>query len=131
MENLYHEELLELYRHPLNKKAIADATLRHREHNPLCGDTIELYLKMDGERLTDIGFQGNGCVISDVGASLLTETVKGKTTTEIRALTAAAVLELLNIKQLNPTRTRCATLAWEALKKTFDSLSMDKNGAIQ
>lgn len=134
MDHLYHEELLELYRHPLNKKTIADATRKHREHNPLCGDMIELSIKLENDRVADIGFQGNGCVISDVGASLLTETAKGKTVSELRSITLDSMLEALNLKQLNPTRIRCATLAWEGLKKMLPEAfgagaDMDKRDA--
>lgn len=126
MDNLYHEDLIEIYRHPLNKRIIANPTLFHREHNPLCGDIIELSATIEDDRITDIAFQGNGCVLSDVGASLLTETVKQKTINEIKAITTASLLEILGIQKLNPTRIRCATLALEGLKKMLTKKSLDK-----
>lgn len=125
MENTYHEELLELYRHPLNKKTLANPTFHHREHNPLCGDIIELFVLIKDDRIVDIGFQGNGCVLSDVGASLMTETVKGKPIAEATAITTDTMLEILGIKNLNPTRIRCTTLALEGLKKMFALADLD------
>ena len=130
MNNVYDETLLELYRNPLNKKIIADATHHHREHNPLCGDIIELFLKIDKNRIIDSGFQGSGCVMSDVGASLLTETIKGKTLPELRAITATSLLETLHLEHLNPTRIRCVTLAWEGLKKLLPEVSMSIDKTI-
>lgn len=119
MDSLYHEELLELYHHPLNKKTLPNATMHHVEHNPLCGDRIELYLAVENGQIVDIGFQGSGCVLSDIGGSLLTETAKHKSVDEARAITPETILTTAGIQHLNPTRIRCITLALEALKKTL------------
>ena len=121
MDTLYHEELLELYHHPLNKKTLPNATIHHIEHNPLCGDRIELYLLIEHDRIIDIGFQGSGCVLSDIGGSLLTEAVKHKNMAEARTITPETILTAAGIDQLNPTRIRCITLAFEALKKIVAS----------
>jgi nitrogen fixation NifU-like protein len=93
--------------------------MHHIEHNPLCGDRIELYLLIEHDRIIDIGFQGSGCVLSDIGGSLLTETAKHKSLDETRVITPETILTAAGIHQLNPTRIRCITLALEGLKKTI------------
>jgi nitrogen fixation NifU-like protein len=120
MDTLYHEMLLDLYKHPLNKKMLKNFDIRHQEHNPVCGDVVELFIKTNKQgAITDIGWQGDGCAISQSGASLLTDEVKGKTTKKAKAMTSDAMLTLLGLEKLNPTRLRCATLALEALKKAL------------
>ena len=119
-DELYSELLLELYRHPFNKKKLADFDANFSEYNPLCGDRVELFLKFDaGDRLTDVGFQGEGCAISEAATSLLTEHIKGKTRSEIENLSSAALLELLGLKNLNPTRLRCALLGLKAMQHSL------------
>ena len=117
MDNLYHELLLDLYRHPLNKKIPESYDWRHKEFNPLCGEEVELFLKYDGEKLVEIGWQGDGCALSQAGASVLTETAKGKNKTELAEMKADYILEQLGLANLNPTRQRCALLALKTLQK--------------
>ncbi len=120
MDTLYHEMLLDLYKHPLNKQVLKSFDIRHQEHNPVCGDVVELFIKTNKQgKLTDISWQGDGCAISQSGASLLTDEVKGKSKKEAKAITNDAMLALLGLEKLNPTRLRCATLALEALKKAL------------
>ncbi len=119
-QELYSELLLDLYRHPLNKKRPAVFDISFVEFNPLCGDKVELFLKFDaGDRLEDIGYQGDGCAISQAATSLLTEHVKGKTKQEIEQLTGETLLDLLGLKNLNPTRMRCALLGLKALQHSL------------
>ena len=116
---LYHEIILDLYKHPLNKTALADFDVQHKEHNPLCGDVVELFLKFDKNKISQVGWQGDGCAISQASTSLLTDAIKGKTKTALKKITKDDVLEQLGLTNLNPTRLRCALLCLEALKKTF------------
>src|SRR3989338_10944769 len=118
-DNLYHEALLDIYKHPLNKQALADFSIQHKEINSTCGDEVEIFIKLENDRVTKIGWQGTSCAISQAGASLTTDAVKGKTAAEIRAMTPETVLTLLGLPNLNPTRLRCALLALEALKKAL------------
>jgi nitrogen fixation NifU-like protein len=119
-QEMYSELLLDLYRHPLNKKQLADFDINSVEFNPLCGDKVELFLKFDAsDRLEAIGYQGEGCAISQAATSLLTEHVKGKTKQEIQALTGETLLDLLGLKNLNPTRMRCALLGLAAVQKAL------------
>jgi nitrogen fixation NifU-like protein len=118
-QELYSELLLDLYRHPLNKKKLVDFDANFSEFNPLCGDRVELFLKFNADgKLADIGFQGEGCAISQASVSLLTEHVKGKTKEEIQAITAESLLNLLGLKNLNPTRLRCALLGLKTIQQS-------------
>src|SRR5438132_5019671 len=82
MRELYQETILEHNKRPRNFRAIADADRTLEGFNPLCGDRLTLYLKLDGDRIQDAAFQGHGCAISTSSASLMTEAVKGKTKAE-------------------------------------------------
>lgn len=115
---LYHEVLLDLYKHPLNKQILSDFDVQHKENNPLCGDTVEIFIKWGkNDTVAEVGWQGNGCAISQASSSLLTEEVKGKSKTDIKKITNEQVLEMLGLEKLNPTRLRCATLCLETIKK--------------
>lgn len=117
LEQLYKEAILELYRHPLNKKNIPDADVRYKEINPSCGDEIEIMMTFDNERrVLDIGHTGEGCAISQAAVSLLTDAVKGKTKDELRAMTESDMLLLLPVT-IPQTRINCALLGFRALKK--------------
>lgn len=117
-DELYHELILELYRHPLNKKHLSNFDYHYKEFNPLCGDEVELFIKTDKNgKIIDIGFQGNGCAISQASASILTEKIKNKLFKEARELQNDNLLEWLGLNNLNPTRVRCVTLSLECFKK--------------
>src|SRR5687768_11297163 len=82
LRDLYQDTILEHNKRPRNLRALPDASAKKEGFNPLCGDRLTLYLKVDGDRITDAAFQGNGCAISTSSASLMTEAVKGKTVAE-------------------------------------------------
>jgi nitrogen fixation NifU-like protein len=128
---LYQEVILDHNRRPRNFRAIEDG--RSREgYNPLCGDRLTLYVKLEGDRVADVAFQGVGCAISKASASLMTEAVKGKTIGEARALferfhdmvTSAPETDAPDLGKLSvlsgvreyPTRVKCASLAWHTMK---------------
>ena len=129
--DLYQEVILDHNRRPRNFRAIDDG-YKQEGYNPLCGDRLTLYLKLDGDRIADVAFQGVGCAISKASASLMTEAVKGKTVAEARELfekfhdmvtsspdTAAADLGKLSVLsgvREYPTRVKCASLAWHTMK---------------
>jgi nitrogen fixation NifU-like protein len=89
LRELYQEIILDHGRHPRNLRAIADPTHKAQGYNPLCGDRVTVYLKVEGDRIADLSFEGRGCAISTAAASLMTEILKGKTVAEARALFAA------------------------------------------
>ena len=86
LDALYQELILEHNRRPRNYRVMEGADRVVEGHNPLCGDALTLWLKMDGDRVSDASFQGSGCAISRASASLMTEAVKGKTRAEADAL---------------------------------------------
>lgn len=119
-DELYHETILELYRNPKNKKILDDFTLYQKETNPLCGDEVGLFLKFDDQdKLVDIGFQGEGCAISQAGISILTEHIKHKNKHELERLTGEEVIGMLGLKNLNPTRMRCALLGLHTMQRAL------------
>src|SRR2546423_6832780 len=78
LDALYQEIILEHNRRPRNYREIENADRMVEGHNPLCGDALTLWVKFDGDRVTDVSFRGNGCAISRASASLMTEAVNGK-----------------------------------------------------
>jgi nitrogen fixation protein NifU and related proteins len=135
-DDLYQEVILDHNRRPRNFRTIEPG--RHAEgYNPLCGDRLTVYLKMDGDRIVDASFQGSGCAISKASASLMTDSVKGKTLGEARALferfqrlitrpvdEPAADLGKLSVfagVRQYPTRVKCASLAWHTLRAAADA----------
>jgi nitrogen fixation NifU-like protein len=132
LSDLYQEVILDHNRRPRNFRTIEDASRRQEGYNPLCGDRLTLYVTLDGDRIADVAFQGSGCAISKASASIMTETLKGKTVAEARALfekfhdmvTSSPDTEAADLGKLSvlsgvreyPTRVKCASLAWHTLK---------------
>jgi nitrogen fixation NifU-like protein len=118
-DTLYKEYILELNRHPLNKKSLEHFDAEARELNPLCGDEITVRIVKDADgRIADVGFQGMGCAISQAGASAVTEAIKGKTAAEIRAMGKDDVFGLLG-GEIIATRAQCALLALKTIQKAL------------
>lgn len=133
-DDLYQEIIIDHSKRPRNCRAMGDANYRVDGHNPLCGDKLRLYLKLEDERITDASFEGSGCAISTAAASLMTENLKGKTREEALKL-LDTFHELLTTdtpvrRDLGklvvfcgvrdyPARVKCATLAWHTLKSAL------------
>ncbi len=116
---IYRDMILDYYRHPRNYGSIEDAEIRVQEANPLCGDDIELSIKLDEEKnVADIKFKGRGCAISIASASLMTEQLKGRSIQDLVAFSKEELLKTLGIETLglNPVRIKCALLPLKALK---------------
>ena len=140
LRELYQEIILEHSKAPRNFRQPAAANRSAEGYNPLCGDHFTVYLEMDGDSIRDIGFQGSGCAISKASASMMTQSLKGKTKAEaeqlfhrFRDLVAGASpdgnagqepplgkLEVFAGVARFPTRTKCATLAWHTLQAAID-----------
>jgi nitrogen fixation NifU-like protein len=127
LRELYQQVILDHQKKPRNFRRL-DETCRHVEgYNPLCGDKVTIYLKVEGDVIKDVTFQGNGCAISTASASMMTESLKGKTLTEAEK-TFSAFHDLLTGKSDDttplgklavfsgvrefPVRVKCATLPW-------------------
>lgn len=131
LQDLYQEVILDHNRRPRNFRTL-DAGQKAEGFNPLCGDRITVYLTVAGGVITDVAFQGSGCAISKASASLMTESVKGRTVAEAQALferfqqmiTAPADAPVDDLGKLTvlagvrmfPVRVKCASLAWHTLR---------------
>ncbi|MGV8163073.1 MAG: iron-sulfur cluster assembly scaffold protein [Candidatus Nanoarchaeia archaeon] len=117
MDELYRQELLELYRNPKNRGVMINPHIHTEDSNPLCGDQVEIFLRLDKEgKIQDALFEGKGCVISMASTSLLLEHIKGKTLKEIDDITREDLLDMIGIN-LTPSRIKCATLSLVTVKK--------------
>ena len=138
LQNLYQEIILEHNKKPRNFGRLEGATSILEGYNPLCGDHYTLFLKMDGDRVSDIGFEGAGCAISKASASVMTTLVKGKTREEAKILfdkfhalvtgtakdtsfeTLGKLGAFAGVSEF-PARVKCASLAWHTLQGALDS----------
>ena len=140
LRELYQATILEHNKQPRNFAKLANATHEADGHNPLCGDSLTLYARVDEQgRLAEVAFQGSGCAISKASASLMTEFVKGKTIEQVEAdfdrfhaLLAAppgstpsseglGKLAVFSGVREYPARVKCATLAWHALRAALEA----------
>tara|TARA_R110002072_G_scaffold27885_22_gene90375 strand:+ start:524 stop:976 length:453 start_codon:yes stop_codon:yes gene_type:complete len=131
LRDLYQEIILDHSRHPKNAGVLDDPTGEAQGNNPLCGDRVTVYVKLDGDRIEDVRFDARGCAISVASASMMTEILKGKTVAEAEAeferftsqLTGREAPTLAEDDELSalmgvrdfPTRIKCATLPWHTL----------------
>lgn len=138
LKELYKQVIIDHNRDPHNCGDLDCATHRAEGYNPLCGDKINVFLQMDGEKINDIRFQSTGCAISRASASLMTDAVKGKSIGDVREafkkfqemITAKSdqKVELESMGKLAvfagvrefPSRVKCAGLAWHALLAAID-----------
>ena len=114
--DMYAEELIYNYEHPKNNGSLSNADTKMREENISCGDKITVYLKIEKNKVTDVKFEGSGCVISMGTSSILTDFLKGKSVSEVESFSKQKLLELINIDP-GPVRMHCATLSLRAIKK--------------
>ncbi|MBU0612540.1 SUF system NifU family Fe-S cluster assembly protein [Patescibacteria group bacterium] len=118
MSDIYREEILDHAKNPRNQGKLSEFDFEYKENNPVCGDTITLQIKLDEQKqIKEIAFTGGGCTVSQAAASMLFESVKGKTMKEIEKLSSQDVLDIMGIETLTPSRMKCALLSLEALKK--------------
>ncbi|RJP32637.1 MAG: SUF system NifU family Fe-S cluster assembly protein [Candidatus Omnitrophota bacterium] len=139
VRELYQEIILDHNKKPRNYQVLDDANHKADGHNPLCGDRVTIYVRLNGEKIENIAFQGKGCAISTASASLMTEAVKGKTVEEARQaferfhdlltkdtdllsqLSEMGKLAALAGVRDFPMRVKCATLAWHTLNAALDN----------
>ena len=115
-EDIYREIILDHYRNPRNKGRISDADVSFHDSNPLCGDEIDIHLKVEDNIFKDIKFEGRGCAISQASASMLTEMVMNKPLTSVKELGKDDILENIGLVNLGPARIKCALLSLKVLK---------------
>ena len=137
LQELYQDIIMEHNRKPHNFRKLTNATRTADGFNPFCGDTITVYLDLDGDIVKNVSFQGSGCAISRASASMMTDSIKGKNTSEIEKLFYSfhqmltggleAEIEFENLGDLEmlagvsefPTRIKCATLSWHTLQSSL------------
>ncbi len=123
MDDFYRENILDHYRQPRNTGTLKSATHSHEEHNPLCGDIIRIDLHVNENNIIEqVGFQGQGCAISQASASMLTEMIEGKTLDQAKQIGKDDILEALGI-EIGPVRMKCALLSLKVLKAGAYGLS--------
>jgi len=113
--DIYKDIILDYYRHPRNFGDLPEPDVRSKDSNPLCGDVIEMQIKVKDGKIDDLRFKGRGCAISQASASMLTELAKGKTLDEIKSLGKEDILSMLGIDP-GPTRIKCALLGLKVIK---------------
>lgn len=130
LRDIYQEVIFDHYRAPRNCRALAGASHKAEGYNPLCGDKVTVYLRIDNGLIQDASFQGVGCAISTATASLMTEALKGRRIDDVERMFGAfhdmvtgagarpqalGKLEALAGVRQFPSRVKCATLAWHTL----------------
>jgi len=139
IRDLYQEVILDHSRRPRNFGRLADANCEAEGDNPLCGDRVHIYLRIEGDRVTEARFEGRGCAISMASASLMTDMLRGLALDEVRALfqhfhavvthgESAEACDWIDLDKLNvlsgvreyPVRIKCATLAWHTMKAALE-----------
>ena len=136
LSDLYQEIILDHNKRPRNYRAMPECSCRAEGHNPLCGDEVEVFVRLEDGKLADVAFQGQGCAISRASASMMTGKTKSRTESEARGL-SAQVREMLvgpeaepprelgDLAALSgvrkfPARIKCAMLPWHALEAALD-----------
>ena len=137
LRDLYQQIILDHNKNPRNYHELPNATRKVDGYNPLCGDHYKIFVEMDGQTIKDIGFTGNGCAISKASASVMSSSLKGKTTEEAHqlfdvfhklvtgdasGLSAADLGRLAAFSGVSefPARVKCATLAWHTLRNALE-----------
>jgi nitrogen fixation NifU-like protein len=138
LRELYQQVILDHYKTPRNFHELEGANQRAEGYNPLCGDQITVYLRVEGDRIREISFQGTGCAISQASASMMTASVKGKTKAEAEALfqkfhhllteeqagsvdtDALGKLAVFSGVREFPIRVKCATLPWHTMHAALE-----------
>ena len=117
--DIYHEMIVDYSRNPINYGEIENHDVTFHDSNPLCGDSIDIDMKIDGDKVTDIKFHGKGCAICMACTSVLTEITKGKSIDEARAIEKNDVLSELGLEHLQAVRIKCALLSLKVLKSAL------------
>jgi nitrogen fixation NifU-like protein len=139
LKDLYRDVIIDHNRNPRNFGRLEPADAHAEGFNPLCGDRLDLYLALDGDRIRDLRFEGKGCAISVASASLMTETLKGRTRADAQRyfdavhglLTRADYAPAIDLGKLAalsgvrefPVRVKCASLCWHTLNAALANQS--------
>ena len=115
MDALYRDYILEHYKNPRNFGTLEPHDLEFHDHNPLCGDELGVHIRLEGGKIVDLRFHGQGCAISQAAASITSEELIGMDVDEVGRLPADWAIEHLGI-DISPTRRKCALLVLKVLR---------------
>lgn len=114
--DIYHEMIVDYSRNPVNFGKMENPDASYHDANPLCGDSIDIDLKIDDSHISDVKFHGKGCAICMACSSVLTEITKGKSLDEARKISKHDILGELGLEHLQAVRIKCALLSLKVLK---------------
>lgn len=139
LDQLYQDIIIDHYKHPRNHAALRDDEVLADEENPMCGDQVRLTARVENGHITDIRYDGKGCAISQASASMMTETLKGRTVEEAGAMIGRFVQAMRGEKEFDsetpedllalrgvrkfPLRVKCATMSWHGMEKVLKQLA--------
>jgi nitrogen fixation NifU-like protein len=126
-DDIYREIILDHYRNPRNKGRLTDPDVSIHDSNPLCGDEIDMHLRVEEDKIKDIKFEGRGCAISQASASMLTEMVSNKPLSMVKNLSKEDILENIGLTNLGPARIKCALLSLKVLKMSMVKYYADRD----
>lgn len=114
--DIYHEMIIDYSRNPLNFGKLENPDVTYHDSNPLCGDSIDIDLKIKEDKISDIKFHGKGCAICMACTSVLTELTKGKGIDDVKKINKNDILSELGLEHLQAVRIKCALLSLKVLK---------------
>ena len=126
-DDIYREIILDHYRSPRNKGRLPNPDVSIHDSNPLCGDEIDMHLRVEEDKIKDIKFEGRGCAISQASASMLTEMVLNKPLNLVKDLAKEDILENIGLTNLGPARIKCALLSLKVLKMSMVKYYADRD----
>ncbi|RME78975.1 MAG: iron-sulfur cluster assembly scaffold protein [Methanobacteriota archaeon] len=122
MDESLFDNLIAIYKKPRNKGKMENPSISAKEENTSCGDSVEMFLKIEDGQVIDASFEGRGCVISMASADILTGYIKGKSVDEVEKIDKEELLNLLGLDlRNNPIRLKCALIALSALRKAIST----------
>lgn len=125
MQDLYQEELMDIFKNPHNRGKLAGATVSSSKKNPMCGDNLSLDLQIEDGVIKDAKFDGSACSVSVISASIMTDFLIGKKLSEVRKITKDDLLKMINLN-LTTSRVACATLIFTALEDAIKNMKKEK-----
>lgn len=120
-DDMYDDHILDHFESPYHRGSLACATCTHADKNPICGDQLELQLRLENGRVAEAWFTGRGCAISQAAASILCQYAEDKTLEELKSFQAREMLDLIGVR-LTASRQKCGLLSFKILKTMLYSL---------
>jgi nitrogen fixation protein NifU and related proteins len=115
MDQLYREYIIDHYKNPRNFGELEPRDAEFFDYNPICGDEMGVHIRLEGDRIADLRFHGQGCAISQASASIISDELKGKTVSEVAGLDRRFIAEELGL-ELSPTRLKCGLLGLKVVQ---------------